>query len=143
MKSFRDLAKWYFSRGALPYWSILLLDCLFVVLAGVAAYIIHHEVPDTWEAFEPLVWTICAGLVCFLIGFRMFHTYSGVIRFSSFTDLLRIGSAVVTAIVLLFLVQGLLAPRSLLTQLSVADIVVWGLLVIAVMWTVRVMVKTV
>ena len=143
MKSFRDLAKWYFSRGALPYWSILLLDCLFVVLAGVSAYIIHHEVPDTWETFEPLVWTICAGLVCFLIGFRMFHTYSGVIRFSSFTDLLRIGSAVVTAIVLLFLVQGLLAPRSLLTQLSVADIVVWGLLVIAVMWTVRVMVKTV
>ncbi|MDE5876031.1 MAG: polysaccharide biosynthesis protein [Muribaculaceae bacterium] len=143
MKLFKDLAKRYFSRGALPYWCILLLDCLFVVLAGLSAYIIHHDVPDSWEALEPLVWTLGTGLICFLIGFRLYHTYSGVIRFSSFSDLLRIGSAVIISVILLFLVQGLLAPRSWLVALSVADIVVWGLLVIAVMWTVRVLVKTV
>ena len=42
MKSLRKLAGWYFSREALPYWSILILDLLFVTLAGFLAYSVNH-----------------------------------------------------------------------------------------------------
>lgn len=42
MKFFRDLANWYFSRSVLPYWSILLLNCMFMVFAVVLAFTVHH-----------------------------------------------------------------------------------------------------
>ncbi|MBD5583591.1 MAG: polysaccharide biosynthesis protein, partial [Clostridia bacterium] len=74
MKSFKDLLKWYFSRRALPYWSILLLDSAFVLFSGLLAYTVHHGAEQTSEVFVPLVWTLGVFLVCFVISFRIFHT---------------------------------------------------------------------
>lgn len=54
MKSFRDLANWYFSRSALLYWSILLLDCMFVVFAGVLAFTVHHGSEQTLSVLGSL-----------------------------------------------------------------------------------------
>ena len=142
MKSIKSLASWYFSRGALPYWSILLLDCLFVVFSGLLAYTVHHGSAEASSVFAPLVWTLGAFLVCFVVGFRLFHTYEGVIRFSSFTDLLRISGAVVTAVVLVFIVQWAFAASDWLLAFSAADVILMGLFAVAFMWTVRVWVKT-
>ena len=80
MRSFKDLANWYFSRAALPYWSILILDCIFVVFAGVLAYTVHHGSEQTLNVLGSLGMTVGVFLLCFLIAFRIFHTYHGVIR---------------------------------------------------------------
>ena len=143
MRSARDFAKWYFSRGALPYWSILLLDCFFVVFAGALAYTLHHGLQQALSMMGPLGLTLCMFLVCFVVSFRVFHTYSGVIRYSSFTDLLRASSAVILAIVMISAILWTIGPRSWLVDLTYADIILTGLFVVAFMWTVRAWVKTI
>lgn len=142
MKSFKDLLKWYFSRGALPYWSILLLDSAFVLFSGLLAYTVHHGADQTSDVFVPLVWTLGIFLLCFVVTFRVFHTYDGVIRFSSFRDLMRVTSAVVSAIILVFILEWILGGATWLLTFTTADIILFGLFVVAFMWTIRVWVKT-
>ncbi len=143
MRSFKSLANWYFSRSALPYWSILLLDCVFVVFAGLLAYTVHHGSEETLNVLGSLSITMCVFLICFVAAFRLFHTYDGVMRYSSFSDLLRIGSAVVLAVVLAAAVLWVCGSQSWLVEFGYADIILMGLFVVAFMWTVRVWVKTI
>lgn len=141
METLRRLAKWYFSRKALPYWSVLALDSMFVLIAGILIYFIHHGAAQTLPVLDTLLWTVLATLACYIIGFRIFHTYSGVIRFSSFSDLMRITSAVVIALALTFVFQWVMAPHKLFLKLTDADIVFMGILVIIFMWFTRIIVK--
>ncbi len=143
MRSFKSLANWYFSRSALPYWSILLLDCVFVVFAGLLAYTVHHGSEETLNVLGSLSITMCIFLICFVVAFRLFHTYDGVMRYSSFSDLVRIGSAVVLAVVFAAAVLWLCGSQSWLVEFGYADIILMGLFVVAFMWTVRVWVKTI
>ena len=143
MNSLRKLANWYFSRSALPYWSILLLDCVFVVAAGVLAFAVHHGAAQTVASAGALAVTLCAFLVCYAVGFRVFHTYDGVMRYSSFTDLLRVSSAVVLGIVLCSAVLWVFHASDWIVAFGYADIILMGLFVVALMWTVRVWVKTI
>ncbi len=39
MNLFSKLSTWYFSRKALPYWSIILLDCLVILFSGLLVYV--------------------------------------------------------------------------------------------------------
>ncbi len=143
MRSLKSLAAWYFSRSALPYWSILALDCVFVLFAGLLAYTVHHGSEQTLGVLGPLSLTLCAFLACFVISFRLFHTYDGVMRYSSFSDLLRVSSSVVLATVLCFLLMLAFGHSPRLVEFGYADIILLGLFVIAFMWTVRVWVKTI
>ncbi|MDE5886414.1 MAG: polysaccharide biosynthesis protein [Muribaculaceae bacterium] len=142
MRSLKQLANWYFSRSALPYWTILILDCLFVVFAGLLAYTVHHGSEQTLDVIGNVSLTLTVFLVCFIIAFRLFHTYDGVIRYSSFSDLLRISGAVVTATLLIAVIMLTAGPNSWLAAFEYADIILMALFVVAFMWTVRVWVKT-
>lgn len=142
MRTFKDVTQWYFSKKALPYWSILLLDCCFVLFAGILSYIINHGVTDTANVFNSLAISLGIFLICFVIGFRIFHTYDGVLRFSSFTDLIRVTLAVIISIVIVFTVQWTLSGTAILI-FSTVDIVLLGLFSIVFMWIIRVWVKTI
>ena len=142
MKSFKDILKWYFSRRALPYWSILLLDSAFVLFSGLLAYTVHHGAEQTSAVFMPLVWTLGLFLLCFVVAFRLFHTYDGVIRFSSFNDLMRVTLAVICAVALVFILQWAFSGASWLLFFTTADVILFGLFTVAFMWTIRVWVKT-
>lgn len=139
----KRLAKWYFSRGALPYWCILGLDCLFVLFSGLLTSLINYGVSDTAETIVPLCCTLLLALACYIVGFRCFHTYQGVFRYSSFSDLLRISSAILTGVIILSLVQWLVGPKDMLATFTFADIILMGLFVIIFMWTVRILVKNI
>ena len=142
MRTFKDVTQWYFSKKALPYWSILLLDCCFVLFAGILSYIINHGVTDTANVFNSLAISLGIFLICFVIGFRIFHTYDGALRFSSFTDLIRVTLAVIISIVIVFTVQWTLSGTAILI-FSTVDIVLLGLFSIVFMWIIRVWVKTI
>lgn len=142
MKSLKDFARWYFSKGALPYWSILLLDSFFVVLSGVLAYTVHHGSGQTLGVFGSLVITLGIFLCCFIVSFRIFHTYDGVMRYSSFSDLTRVSSAVLVSMLLCCAVVWLFSPSAWFVGFGYADIVLMGLFVVSFMWTVRLWVKT-
>ena len=100
---FDKILNWYFTKNSLPYWCILLIDCLSVGASGLLSYWIFNSLSVVVERAFPLLNT----LVCFVIlsvpGFRLFHTYSGFMRYSSFVDLMRVvyGNAVSLVLVLL------------------------------------------
>lgn len=142
MNFFEKLTNWYFSRKALPYWSVLLIDCLCVLVAGILAFAINHGARATLDVFWTLFLIICGVTAFFVVGFRIFHTYHGVIRYSSFSDLIRISLAVVVGLALLALVEALTGLMQHTVGIAVADIVLTSLFVIAFMWIIRVWVKT-
>ena len=87
------LSKWYLSRYALPYWIVLLVDCLLIVASGIFAVYLTDGALVLVTEFWPLFHTFLCILPFFIIGMRVFHTYAGIIRFLSVSDLLRISSA--------------------------------------------------
>lgn len=104
MKFLQKLTNWYFSKGALPYWGVLMLDSLIVL---ISAYIGNYLEIGSID-FAQHFWQITLGnLICallFIIGFRLFHTYTGIIRYSSLIDLQRVGMASLVGSALSFLV---------------------------------------
>lgn len=141
MKWLKNIVNWYFSRRALPYWSVLFIDSLFIFIAGIIAYALNHGVTDTANQAIPLIGSLLIYLMLFIIGFRLFHTYSGVVRFSSFIDLRRIGMGVLFGMVLLIIVQNVFSLNDYLVPLKISDIILMGLLAITFMWTMRIWIK--
>lgn len=102
MSRFRKLTEWYFSKRTAPYLLIVLMDCFFFYLVWFSIYVFFVGGHDTLASFWPLMGTLTIFLIPLLIFFRIFHTYSVVVRYSSFVDLLRIIYAVACAGVVQF-----------------------------------------
>ena len=94
---FNKLINWYFRRDSLPYWCVLFIDCLICYLSGIFVFFLFFRGYNTMIHFVPLTYTLLLYMVFNVLGFRVFHTYSGVIRYSSFIDLQRVGYAMALA----------------------------------------------
>ena len=136
MKSFRELVDWYFSRRTLPYWCILLLDCCIILCCSVAVYWFFFRTNALISNFWPLMRTMLVYIAVCVVFFRVFRTYSGILRYSSFTDLLHLGLAMGSAyLVVLFIHYPLsnvdpkyftpLAARHLLVIFGGATALMW------------------
>ncbi|MCM1484302.1 MAG: polysaccharide biosynthesis protein [Muribaculaceae bacterium] len=141
MRFLERLTSWYFSRKALSYWCILLLDCCFVIASGILGFALDRGVLETLQNFWPLVTKMLIYLIFYVIGLRVFHTYSGVVRFSSFIDLRRIGLAVGLGLLLSLVAQRMFGLDRWLVALSPATMAMMALFTIALMWTERIIVK--
>ena len=86
---FKKILNWYTTRASLPYWLIGLTDCATVSLAGIAAYALNHTLSVAVGNLYGLMATVGVFMVCFVAGFRLFHTYSGIIRMTTAGDLSR------------------------------------------------------
>lgn len=132
----------YFTRQTLPYWCILLMDCFLLLIAELSViYILEGTKP--FQPFWLLLCTLAFYLIPYLIAFKTFHTYLGVIRFSSFADLRRISMSVIMGCVLSIALQAVLGQREWLVQLRPADFIFSAVLVVAAMMFVRICVKSI
>ena len=103
MNIFRCLSDWYFTKKKLPYWCILLLDCIIVAFSGYVGYYLNLGGIGFAGAFWQITRGLLVGIVLFIIAFRLFHTYSGIVRYSSFIDLQRVAFASFTGSVAFYL----------------------------------------
>lgn len=141
IKSMKNFSHWYFSRRALPYWSVLLMDCAIIVLSGILAFMFNHGASMTYRLFVPLMASLGVYLLLYIIGFRIFRTYAGVLRYSSFLDLRRVALAVCVGAVLMYVVQYVFSLNKLFVAFSIGDIIMMALLAITLMWSMRIWVK--
>lgn len=131
---------WYFSRKALPYWAVLSLDCLIVLLSSfLGAYIeLRGEFMQSLGAVSAIS---LLTVLLYTISFRIFHTYSGIIRYSSFVDLQHVVAATaVGAIIESIVLFGL----SFVVSLPVSGFWTIGVTFFAstlLMWFMRILVK--
>ena len=138
---FSRLSVWYFSKKTLPYWGIILLDCLSLLFSGLLVYALNNGLVPTASVFWHLSLTLVVCLVPYLVGFRLFHTYSGIIRYSSFVDLQRVGFATLFGAACVVAFQELTDFSPWLVYIRKRDIVLSSLLAMSLMWATRVFVK--
>ena len=141
MNIFQNLARWYFSRRALPYWAILLLDSLIVMGAVALVVVLTDGAVNAIVERKSLAIAMFAYLFCYLFGFRAFHTYSGVIRYSTFVDLQRVAFSNLIGMGLSFVMRWGLEAGGYLPMLGYVDLFTVFMLATLMMWMLRVLVK--
>lgn len=97
------ISNWYFTKKALPHLCILLIDCAIVAFSGYVGYYIDKGGDIFVESFWQITFGLMVGLVPFIIAFRLLHTYSGIVRYSSFVDLQRVMIATLSGSVACYL----------------------------------------
>lgn len=103
MKVFGKFINWYFGRSALPYWCIMIFDLMVCFLSGVFIVWLRYPASDVLAAWPQLMHTLGLFAVLNFISFRVFHTYSGVLRYSQFIDLMCVTNACVLSMLLAFI----------------------------------------
>ena len=141
MNIFQNLTRWYFSKGALPYWAILFLDALIVVAAVVLVVVLTDGAVNTLMQRKSLALAAMIYLLCYLVGFRALHTYAGVIRYSTFVDLQRVAFGNLIGLGLSVVMQWALVQTDYLPMLTYMDLLTVSMLATLMMWMLRVLVK--
>lgn len=93
MNLLHRISNWYFTQKALPYWCVLVLDCILVAFSGYIGYCINLGWDTFADSLVPITLALLISMVPFVISFRLLHTYSGILRYSSFVDLQRVAVA--------------------------------------------------
>lgn len=145
MNFIEKLTNWYFSKNALPYWSVLILDCLICYFSGIFVFWLYYHGAVTLGNIGVLSKTIFVYMIFNLIGFKVFRTYSGIFRYSSFVDLQRVASAMALSCIIAEIVHYLIYPMHQswrFVPLQGRQILAMYVVATILMWAVRVLVKT-
>ena len=113
----RNFFNWYFGRNALPYWSIVIFDALTCFFGGLFIMWLRHPLTELLSEWPLLLHSFIVFCFFNVIGFRLFHTYSGILRYSQFVDLLRVCYANMFGLVMAVLANSIVrhsAPDSFL-----------------------------
>lgn len=97
------ISNWYFTKKALPHLCILLIDCAIVAFSGYVGYYIDKGGDIFVDSFWQITFGLMVGLVPFIVAFRLLHTYSGIVRYSSFVDLQRVMMATLSGSVVCYI----------------------------------------
>lgn len=145
MKNFRKLTDWYFSKKSLPYWCIFWIDCAVIYLSYLFIYQQINSGAQALGIFGQLSAVFAIFTMFHAIGFRMFHTYDGILRYSSFVDLQKVFYAVTVGAVLSVLTKNLLLNTQLFpgVEIQYRNIILGSLISILILWAIRVITKTV
>lgn len=127
-----------FDRNVLPYWCVLLADCGIVLFSAVLCITIDRGANvDLFSVGK----TLCLYLLFYILGFRIMHTYKGVLRYSSFVDLYRIGVAMFISTVLIVCVRVFFRGDEMFATIRIRELL--GIFVVGtvMMGALRVLVK--
>lgn len=145
MQFFHKLINWYFNKKSLPYWCVFLFDCAIVFFSFLLVY------QQTYGGAKTLsvLWQLCSMCaiyaIFYAVGFKMFHTYDGILRYSSFVDLQRVGYASLVGCVLSYLGHFVMLQFDYFQNVYVGgrEIALASIICVLLLWAVRVLVKTV
>ena len=141
---FDKILNWYFTKNSLPYWCIFLIDCAIVMFSGAVTFWIFHDTQTLYENTLQVLNTVSIFALLSIPGFRLFHTYSGFMRYSSFVDLMRVvyGNLVSLALVLIADYGMDMLPGDWFVYFNTTSIFLCFIIATLLMWALRVFVKT-
>jgi FlaA1/EpsC-like NDP-sugar epimerase len=140
-----DMFSHWMNIDYLPRWGVLLLDLLIIVTAFLISYIIGSNLLEyTISNLSIPIWMqVIVLMLVQTIFFWAFHTYSGILRYSTFVDTIKVSiSVLITGLLLIItniLVQNILHKNLFLNSVLAIYIFVGITLLFA--W--RVTIKTV
>ena len=141
---FDKILNWYFTKNSLPYWCIFLIDCAIVMFSGAVTFWIFHDTQTLYENTLQVLNTVSIFALLSIPGFRLFHTYSGFMRYSSFVDLMRVvyGNLVSLGLVLIADYGMDMLPGDWFVHFNTTSIFLCYIIATLLMWALRVFVKT-
>lgn len=145
MKNFRKFTDWYFSRKSLPYWCIFWIDCAVTFVSYLFIYQQINSGAKALSILGQLSMLFAIFTLFHAIGFRIFHTYDGILRYSSFIDLQRVFYAVTFGAVLSAITKDMLLSTHFFpgVEIEYRNIVLGALISTLVLWAIRVIAKTI
>ena len=145
MKNFRKFTDWYFSRKSLPYWCIFWIDCAVIFISYLFIYQQINSGAKALGILGQLSMFFAIFTLFHAIGFRIFHTYDGILRYSSFIDLQRVFYAVTFGAVLSAITKNMLLSTHFFpgVEIEYRNIVLGALISTLVLWAIRVIAKTI
>lgn len=141
MKWYLKFSNWYFSKNTLPYWCVLIADLMIVFLSWIVVYFISHGAGTLIRNFWPLVVNSLMCDIFMLVGMRTFHTYSGILRYSSFSDLFRVMSALAVGFVLSAIYYFIVQPYVNIFGIDLIFMLQVFLISLGGMWLMRILIK--
>ena len=122
-----------------------MVDCLIVFVSGLAVYYLQFGFQMLIDHFSRVSVGLIVSLLVFLISFFAFHTYKGILRYSSFVDLNRLAYSVGTSCTIVCLlhqmqVHDIFVPDLYFPRFKGAVLIF--ILATSTMWALRVFVKT-
>ena len=138
-----QLSNWYFSKRVFPYWAILLIDALVVVMCCFFVYWLANGPLAVFEHHSYILYTALLYAAFSWVGARLFRTYSGILRYSSFVDLLKVSYANGVSMALALLASLLFKYLEVeeLSVFSPALTVSVFLLSTLIAWSMRIVIK--
>ena len=145
MNPFNKLFNWYFTKDALPFWCIIILDGLILLFSGLISHVVFNYGALIDNDFGLLLNTLVLFMLLSFIGTKVFYTYAGILRYSSFVDLQRVGYANALSAAIVLTVHFWMSnyPEVYFKQLPSREIVTMFLLATMLQWAVRIVVKSV
>ena len=131
----------WFTLRALPFWCIIMIDCIIIFVAGmVATYAVSGGAGLAKHFWDHVAaWLLAIPL--FIVGMRLFHTYSGVIRYTTTVDFIRVMNAVLLGGFLMCIVHVSVPSYTVIGSVRWLTIGVMLLLCIMGQWGLRIIVK--
>ena len=144
MSYLQKLINWYFSKRALPYWCLFLFDMLIVLLSALGTYWVFNRTGVMFAERFAVIYTAFTFSVLSGIGAHLFKTYSGVVRYSSFVDLMRVAYANGVSLFLALIVSWVAENEKIevLAALNQTQTLITFVVSTMLMGGVRVVVKT-
>lgn len=145
MKFFNRLSNWYFSKKSLPYWCLFWIDCAVTFVSYLFIYQQINSGAKALSILGQLSMLFAIFTLFHAIGFRIFHTYDGILRYSSFIDLQRVFYAVTFGAVLSAITKDMLLSTHFFpgVEIEYRNIVLGALISTLVLWAIRVIAKTI
>lgn len=145
MKFFNRLSNWYFSKKPLPYWCIFWIDCTVTFVSYLFIYQQINSGAKALSILGQLSMLFAIFTLFHAIGFRIFHTYDGILRYSSFIDLQRVFYAVTFGAVLSAITKDMLLSTHFFpgVEIEYRNIVLGALISTLVLWAIRAIAKTI
>ena len=137
------LLNWYFNKKSLPYWCLFLIDSIIVLFSGLFTYWIFNRSMEMFTHRFDVLYTSLFYVVISWIGARVFRTYSGVVRYSSFVDLQRVAYANLLSAIIAIITSLTFEHwdvNALITYNQTEVAATFGLAML-LMWGIRIVVK--
>lgn len=137
----KKLAGLYFSKNVLPFWCVLLIDTTIVFLSCLFAYWVSNRTGNMFENRFAVLYTALLYSLLSWVGARLLKTYSGVVRYSSFVDLMKVAYANAVTLLLdlicYFIMKWIgipslaaLTPLETISAIAIATLLMWGIRIV-------------
>jgi len=143
-KLVKKTLNWYFSKDALPYWCLFLVDSGIVFFSGLFTYWVFNKTLSMFDHRISVFYTALMYTVVSWIGVRIFHTYKGFVRYSSFADLVQVGYANAVSMIIALGLSLLFEHYQIFnfSGFNQTETAVTFFIATLAIWSVRIVVKT-